>query len=234
MTRRKIALETFANGWRSYIAMLTALTHTARRRALSLGLAALVTVTFAGCGSIITPYQPFGFQYNFGIFAPDGAGGYFETELADDQYAVCFEGFAGQTPMKGTLADDKNVVRLRAAEITLEQNYTHFVIESDKTSEVYVDQVCNERGSCYEDEPVYQQPLVTLHIKLLKSPGSSVPGAIDAKSLYDSLAPKYKKPLSHYQGYWPGFECGEDVVHTSINPTFPILPAWKRWAPGGE
>jgi len=192
--------------------MLTALTHTTRRRALSLGLSALVAVTFAGC-TVPTPYQPYGvvrprhplldqlaFRWTF-------AGGYWETELADDQYAICFIGLADNNAAKTTYAAaSEDIVRLRAAEITLEQNYTHFVIESDKHNIVHVDWECGDTYDC----DGYDDALVTLHIKLLKSPDSSVPGAINAKSLYDSLAPIYKKPLSpSYINLAPGFTCGE-------------------------
>lgn len=187
--------------------MLTALTpHPARRRAFSLGLAALVTVTLAGCGVPFIPYQPFGDSNAFYFFGDETEtyGGYTETELADDQYAVCFQG-SGHSSQEIQIAADEDMARLRAAEVTLERNYTHFVIESNKTSIMSVGYDCDDSGCYYEDTP-----LVTLHIKLLKSPDSSVTGALDAKSIDDSLALKYKKPLfSSYNAANPGYKCGE-------------------------
>ena len=124
--------------------MLTALAHTARKRALSLGLVVLMAITFAGCGDI-RPYQPYGQVRLFGLssfsLAPTG---YFETELSDNQYAVCFMGWVHNSVGKTQAAED--AARLRAAEITLARNYTHFVIESDRYRFVGIDAgwVCDD------------------------------------------------------------------------------------------
>jgi len=130
---------------------------------------------------------------------------------------------------KDRLTGYENKARLRAAEITLAQGYTHFVIQSDKTSSVTADdngELCASHDNCpgpmllpvdesgnLELVTVYasdEATLVTLHIQLLKSPDSSVAGALDAKSIYDSLAPKYKETLPTFgtRTYDPGYTCG--------------------------
>lgn len=230
--------------------MLTVLTPLARKRAMSLGLAALVTITLAGCAA--PSYRPAGMvkQENRSSSDEPYGMGYSETELADDRYAVCFDGRGNkdqvldlsdtindpdQEPgvvitaallsflVNGTHAgvvshhvtDYENMARLRAAEVTLARGYTHFVIESDKASNITVNsdgQLCNDDSlkGCDKDH-AEDVSLVTLQIRLLKSPDSSVQGVLDAKSTYNSLASKYKKSLPGDPSWRlvdSGYRCG--------------------------
>jgi hypothetical protein len=157
--------------------------------------------------------------------------GYSETKLADDEYDVCFAGktssiihYTDPVSKKDT-ANYEDKARLRAAEVTLVLGYKYFVIESDKVSPVSMDRegqlcsttgnddcsgtFCDDDGYCEDVDLSQGSVIVTLHIKLLKSLDSSVSGALDAQSIYNSLAPKYKIPLpTSYKTINPGYTCG--------------------------
>ena len=102
--------------------------------------AGLVLSLLAACSTVPPEYRP---------RSPDGLVGFDEVRLAPDRYRV---EFSGRTT--STREDVENRLAQRAAEVTLQSGYTHFVIDTRDTERNYRRQV-GFIGSAYLHGPDY-------------------------------------------------------------------------------
>jgi hypothetical protein len=114
-------------------------------------------------GGCATAYQPTGLE-----------GGYEETQLAPDVYRVSFRGNAVTEPERA-----QDFALLRAAELTLQNGYTHFAVSSEQASTRHV---MTRFG-------MLSRPRSGIMVHLLRGPA---PGALEAKFLRNSMRTKYQ------------------------------------------
>lgn len=112
--------------------------------------------------SCATPYQPKGWR-----------GGYWEQKLAPDMYEVGFTG-NGYTKSEAVF----NYTRRRAAELTKEKGYSHFIVvgERDHSDAGVYSNTMNGQNT------FYVKPGGTLTIKLVNNPPRDII-AFEAESI---------------------------------------------------
>lgn len=151
-------------------------------------IAALALGGLAGCAS---PYQSSGF-----------GGGFSEMQMAQDTYRIQFRGNA----FTGVDATSE-MAMLRAAELTLQSGYSHFVIidAADGSETSYINQpgttqttLTPRLGGGYNatsntyggyTAPI-SKPRSEIFVRMLRGADSN---GLDAQQVHDRLAPKYKK-----------------------------------------
>lgn len=151
-------------------------------------LAVAVATALAGCA---TAYQSTGVS-----------GGFSEMQMAQDTYRIRFSGngFTGADAVS-------EMAMLRAAELTLQSGYTHFIIlgagDSVETSYItqpgttYTTLTPNYGGGYNATSNTYggytapvNKPRSEIMVKMLHGADGN---GLEAQQVYDRLAPKYKK-----------------------------------------
>ena len=129
-------------------------------------------------------------------YGPSGKrGGYSQTQIAEDRFLVYF---------KGTWSEEERVTdlaMLRAAQLTIEQGASHFVILSQA---VYKEGVDRGQGAAIPIGPVsiggssQSDRLTTrLMIQVLTEPQEDAEAVHDAKTIRDDIATKHKIDRKH-------------------------------------
>lgn len=150
-------------------------------------MATAIAAALAGCAS--------------GYGAEGFGGGFSEMQMAQDTYRIQFRGNA----FTGSGATSE-MAMLRAAELTLQSGYTHFLVldAADSVDKSYYTQpgttyttLTPRYGGGYSatsntyggyTTPI-NKPKSEIFIKMVGADGNG----LDAQQVYDRLAPKYKK-----------------------------------------
>ena len=129
----------------------------------------LIIVGFFYIFSKSTSYGPKGFM-----------GGYSETQMGNDMYAVKFQG-------NGNTRPDKSVdfCMLRSADLTLEKGYKFFSIVESRTG----NQGYTPSGTY---GPISSHPASNMTIKMLHEKTANEAAAYDAAVIAQSYREKYK------------------------------------------
>jgi hypothetical protein len=161
-------------------------------KSLAIGLAVSL---LAGCSTTSPEYQ---------LRPPGGDVGYTDLQLSPNRYRVSFSGSSNST------RDDVEVYLLRrAAEVTLQAGYTHFVLERNDTERNarYVGDPYNYGPYYYPYRPYYwgspywAWPLTSYYssaeVAMMNSEEATRnPEAIDALSLLQRLWPPAPLPVA--------------------------------------
>lgn len=142
--------------------------------------AALIAAVCGALAACATPYQPSGF-----------AGGFKETKLNADTYEITVGG-NGYTSKQRV----RDMALLRAAELTIKEGSSNFVVVNGQTSSSYggtTPIVANRVGNTVTfsgGEDIYR-PDSTMIIKIIRSKDDpQYPNSLDAKLIDSQLRPR--------------------------------------------